>query len=57
MGYHAGDFKARHGAFFQAGDFESKVARHGAVQIKSQPALDGTFVAPHSGLSPGVSLP
>ena len=36
----------------QAGNFESKVARHGAVQIKSQPAFDGTFLPPIPGFHP-----
>ena len=38
----------------QAEDFDSKVARHGTVQIKSQPAWDGTFLAPQAGLSRGL---
>ena len=32
--------------------FESNVARHGVVQIKSQPAFDGTFLFPIPGFHP-----
>ena len=38
----------------QAEDFDSKVARHETVQIKSQPAWDGTFLAPQTGLLRGL---
>ena len=34
--------------------FCPQVARHGSVQIKSQPALDGTFLVPHARLSLGL---